>query len=63
MRNQDLILAARKANVITRFRNTIGLPGTMAVRLLPEPTPPMTVWALPPLWSMAFWLRRCGDRH
>ena len=36
MRNQDLILAARKARVVTRFRNTIGLPGTMAVRLQPN---------------------------
>lgn len=36
MRNQDLVLAARKAEVITRFRNTIGLKGTMAVRLQPN---------------------------
>lgn len=36
MRNQDLILAARKCRVITRFNNTIGLPGTMAVRLQPN---------------------------
>jgi ethanolamine ammonia-lyase large subunit len=36
MRNQDLILVARKARVVTRFRNTIGLPGTMAVRLQPN---------------------------
>jgi ethanolamine ammonia-lyase large subunit len=36
MRNQDLILAARKCQVVTRFRNTIGLPGTMAVRLQPN---------------------------
>jgi ethanolamine ammonia-lyase large subunit len=36
MRNQDLILAAKKAQVVTRFRNTIGLPGTMAVRLQPN---------------------------
>ncbi|MBS0242248.1 MAG: ethanolamine ammonia-lyase subunit EutB, partial [Proteobacteria bacterium] len=36
MRNQDLILAARKCRVLTRFRNTIGLPGTMAVRLQPN---------------------------
>jgi ethanolamine ammonia-lyase large subunit len=36
MRNQDLILAARKCSVVTRFRNTIGLPGTMAVRLQPN---------------------------
>ena len=36
MRNQDLILVARKVRVVTRFRNTIGLPGTMAVRLQPN---------------------------
>ena len=36
MRNQDLILAARKCRVVTRFRNTIGLEGTMAVRLQPN---------------------------
>ncbi len=36
MRNQDLILAARKCRVVTRFRTTIGLPGTMAVRLQPN---------------------------
>ncbi|CAO4164914.1 ethanolamine ammonia-lyase subunit EutB [Methylorubrum populi] len=36
MRNQDLILVARKARVVTKFRNTIGLPGTLAVRLQPN---------------------------
>jgi ethanolamine ammonia-lyase large subunit len=36
MRNQDLILAARKCGVVTRFRNTIGLPGAMSVRLQPN---------------------------
>ncbi|MBL8570637.1 MAG: ethanolamine ammonia-lyase subunit EutB [Phreatobacter sp.] len=36
MRNQDLILAARKCEVVTRFRNTIGRKGTMAVRLQPN---------------------------
>ena len=36
MRNQDLILAASKCRVVTKFRNTIGLPGTMAVRLQPN---------------------------
>lgn len=36
MRNQDLILVARKASVITRFRDTIGLPGRMSVRLQPN---------------------------
>lgn len=36
MRNQDLILVAKKCQVITRFRNTIGLPGRMSVRLQPN---------------------------
>ena len=36
MRNQDLILAARKCKVVTRFRNTLGLPGRLAVRLQPN---------------------------
>jgi ethanolamine ammonia-lyase large subunit len=36
MRNQDLILAASKCRIVTRFRNTIGLPHTMAVRLQPN---------------------------
>ncbi|HRE55663.1 MAG TPA: ethanolamine ammonia-lyase subunit EutB, partial [Candidatus Competibacter sp.] len=36
MRVQDLILAARKCRVITRFRNTIGLPGRLATRLQPN---------------------------
>jgi ethanolamine ammonia-lyase large subunit len=36
MRNQDLVLAARKISVVTKFRDTIGLPGHMAVRLQPN---------------------------
>lgn len=36
MRNQDLILVAAKCSVITRFRNTLGLPGRLAVRLQPN---------------------------
>ncbi len=36
MRNQDLILAARKISVVTRFRNTIGLPGRLSTRLQPN---------------------------
>ena len=36
MRNQDLIAAARKRRVVTRFRNTVGLPGRMSVRLQPN---------------------------
>jgi ethanolamine ammonia-lyase large subunit len=36
MRNQDLILVAKKCEVVTRFRNTIGLRGRMSVRLQPN---------------------------
>ncbi len=36
MRNQDLILAAKKCSVVTRFRCTIGLPGRLSVRLQPN---------------------------
>jgi len=36
MRNQDLVLAARKCRVVTRFRDTIGLPGRLSVRLQPN---------------------------
>ncbi|WP_429948936.1 ethanolamine ammonia-lyase subunit EutB [Comamonas sediminis] len=35
-RNQDLILIAQKCRVVTRFRNTIGLPGRMSTRLQPN---------------------------
>src|SRR6266850_5776011 len=36
MRNQDLILAAKKCEIVTRFRNTIGLRGRMSARLQPN---------------------------
>jgi len=36
MRNQDLIAVARKVRVVTRFNNTIGLPGRLSVRLQPN---------------------------
>lgn len=36
MRNQDLILVAKKCSIITRFRNTLGLPGRLSVRLQPN---------------------------
>jgi ethanolamine ammonia-lyase large subunit len=36
MRNQDLIAAARKIEVVTRFRNTIGIKGRLSVRLQPN---------------------------
>jgi ethanolamine ammonia-lyase large subunit len=36
MRNQDLVLVAQKCSVVTRFRDTLGLPGRMSVRLQPN---------------------------
>ena len=36
MRAQDLILVAKKCRVVTRFRNTLGLPGRLATRLQPN---------------------------
>jgi ethanolamine ammonia-lyase large subunit len=36
MRNQDLIRVARKCEVVTKFRNTLGLSGRMATRLQPN---------------------------
>ncbi|WP_367109330.1 ethanolamine ammonia-lyase subunit EutB [uncultured Psychrobacter sp.] len=36
MRVQDLILVAKKCNVVTKFRNTIGLEGCLSTRLQPN---------------------------
>ena len=36
MRVQDLILVAKKCRVVTRFRNTLGLPGRLSTRLQPN---------------------------
>jgi len=36
MRVQDLIAAARKVRVVTRFRTTVGLPGRLSARLQPN---------------------------
>lgn len=36
MRNQDLILVAKKCQVVTAFRNTIGLSGRLSTRLQPN---------------------------
>lgn len=36
MRNQDLIAVAKKCEVVTRFRNTIGLNGHLSTRLQPN---------------------------
>lgn len=43
MRNQDLILVAKKCEVVTQFRNTLGLHGHFSTRLQPNhPTDDMT---------------------
>ena len=36
MRNQDLIMVAKKCPVVTSFRNTIGLPNRLSTRLQPN---------------------------
>ena len=36
MRVQDLVLVARKIRVVSRFRTTVGLPGTLCSRLQPN---------------------------
>jgi ethanolamine ammonia-lyase large subunit len=36
MRNQDLIAVSRKCSVVTKFRNTVGLPGRLSTRLQPN---------------------------
>ncbi len=36
MRNQDLIAVARRCHNVTRFRNTLGLPGHLSTRLQPN---------------------------
>lgn len=59
MRNQDLIRVARKCRVITRFRNTLGLPGRMAMRLQPNhPTDDPRGIALSTLDGLMY---GCGD--
>jgi ethanolamine ammonia-lyase large subunit len=35
-RLQDLVAIAAKCRVVTRFRNTLGLPGTLSIRLQPN---------------------------
>lgn len=59
MRNQDLVVVARKCQVVTRFRNTIGLPGHLAVRLQPNhPTDDMRGIAVSMLDGLLY---GCGD--
>jgi len=59
MRVQDLILVASKCEVVSRFRNTIGLPGTFSVRLQPNhPTDDMQGIAASILDGLCY---GCGD--
>jgi ethanolamine ammonia-lyase large subunit len=59
MGNQDLILVASKVHVVTRFRNTLGLPGTLAVRLQPNhPTDDLRAIAAAILDGLMY---GCGD--
>ncbi len=59
MGNQDLILVASKIRVVTRFRNTLGLPDTLAVRLQPNhPTDDLRAIAAAILDGLMY---GCGD--
>jgi ethanolamine ammonia-lyase large subunit len=59
MRNQDLVLVARKCRVVTRFRDTIGLSGRLAVRLQPNhPTDDLSGVAAGVLDGLLY---GCGD--
>jgi ethanolamine ammonia-lyase large subunit len=59
MGNQDLILVASKVRVVTRFRNTLGLAGTLAVRLQPNhPTDDLRAIAAAILDGLMY---GCGD--
>ncbi|MEM1436907.1 MAG: ethanolamine ammonia-lyase subunit EutB [Pseudomonadota bacterium] len=59
MRNQDLVLVASRCQVITRFRNTIGTPGHLSVRLQPNhPTDDLKGIAASTLDGLLY---GCGD--
>src|SRR5271166_3739259 len=59
MGNQDLVLVAKKCNVVTRFRNTLGLPGRLSVRLQPNhPTDDLRGIAASMLEGLLY---GCGD--
>jgi ethanolamine ammonia-lyase large subunit len=59
MRNQDLIAVAKKRPVVTRYRNTIGLPGHMAIRLQPNhPTDKLSGIAASTIDGLLY---GCGD--
>ncbi len=59
MSNQDLILVSKKIRNVTAFRNTIGLPGRLSVRLQPnDPTDNMKGIAASMLDGLFY---GCGD--
>lgn len=59
MRMQDLVLVAAKCRVVSRFRNTIGGPGTFSVRLQPNhPTDDLQGIAASTLDGLCY---GCGD--
>jgi ethanolamine ammonia-lyase large subunit len=59
MRHQDLVRVAQKCHVTTAFRNTLGLPGRLAVRLQPNhPTDDLRAIAASMLDGLMY---GCGD--
>ena len=52
MRNQDLILVAKKCQVITQFRNTIGLEGHLSTRLQPNHPTDICLESRPVFWMV-----------
>ena len=64
MRIQDLVLVAAKCRVVSRFRNTLGLPGRLSTRLQPNhPTDDPERHRREHSGRTAVWGGRCGDRH
>ena len=58
-RNQDLVLIASKCRVVTRFRDTLGLPGRLSVRIQPNhPTDDLKGIAASTLDGLLY---GCGD--
>src|SRR5262245_36326376 len=58
-RNQDLVLIASKCRVVTRFRNTLGLPGRLSIRIQPNhPTDDLKGIAASTLDGLLY---GCGD--
>jgi ethanolamine ammonia-lyase large subunit len=64
MRNQDLIAVAKKCEVVTKFRNTIGLKGHFSTRLQPNhPTDDPRGIAASLIEGLLVWQRRCLHRN